>query len=61
MRDRRSATQASKKANVAANLLSLTIPMTPLANRQTTCNTDTGAWVFIQSTLLNGIFLLKDE
>jgi len=42
MRDRISATKASKKSKAAANLLALTTPMHPFTVLQITCNTETG-------------------
>ena len=35
--------------------------MSPLDTRQITRNTETGAWISIQPTLVNGLSLLKDE
>jgi len=61
MRDGRSATQASKRANTVVNLLSLTAPMTSFAAHQTTRNTETRCWISIQPTLVNGMSLSKNE
>ena len=61
MRDGRSAAQASKKVDATTNLLSLTTLVSPFAAHQITCNTETGAWILIQPTLVRGISLSKDE
>ena len=35
--------------------------MNTFEDRQTTRNTETGAWISVQPTLVNGLFLSKDE
>ena len=61
IQDRRSIAQASKRANTAAKLSTITVPMSPFNTCQTTRNTENGAWISIQPTLVNGLSLSKEK
>ena len=61
MRKGQGATQSSKRINTATALYSLFIPMDASESRQTTRNIETGTWISVQPTLVNGLSLSKDE
>ena len=55
------AVQSAKQANSATALTSLLVLMDALDIWRTTRNTNTGAWISVQPTLVNGLSLSKDE
>ena len=57
----RTVAQSSRRANSATTLASLLVPMDALDSQRTTRNTETGAWISVQPTLVNGLSLLKDK
>ena len=61
MREERTVAQASKQANSTTSLCSLLVPMDAQDAQRTTRNSDMGAWISVQPTLVNGLSLSKDE
>ena len=57
----RTAAQVSKKANPPTALHSILIPMDAQDAQRTTCNSETGAWIYVQPALVNRMSLSKDE
>ena len=61
MREGQTAAQSAKRANSATVLASLIVPMDALNAQRNTRNTNTGAWISVQPTTVNGLSLAKDE
>ena len=61
MHEGRTTAQSIKQANFANVLRSRLVPMDAQDARRTTRNPDMGAWISVQPTLINGLFLSKDE
>ena len=60
MHEGRTAAQSAKRASSATALASLLVPMDALEARRITRNTNTGAWISVQPTTVNGLSLSKD-